>query len=366
MNLKPWRIALAAVIILTAMAVIVEFRIGGRPVLDLPPGPAARTDGGPLPVLADGMPAFSGIAEWINSEELTTAELKGKVVLIDFWTYTCINCIRSLPHVVALDKQYRRSGLQIIGVHTPEFAFEREPANVRRAVTSFGIEYPVALDNNYSTWNNYGNRYWPSQYLFDAQGRLRYTSIGEGRHDETARAVQELLAEAGMGVEKEVVLPATKVDFSKIGTPETYLGYERQELLGNQDKLLRDRPQRFQAPAEVEFNRFYLDGVWSVEAERIVLTGSTGKISFRYQASNANLVMGAPDGVVRAEVRLDGLPVPEGSRGADLRQDDGKTYVYISDQRLYNLIDAGGEYAERLLEIVFPAAGVEAYAFTFG
>ncbi len=368
MRRAPLKIALTAAIALLAMALVVQWRLGRSAALPpLAPDDVRRTAAGALPVLSEKMPEFSGIAEWINSEELTPAGLRGKVVLVDFWTYSCINCIRALPHVVALDQDYRRSGLQVVGVHTPEFAFEKDPANVRRAVARFGIEYPVALDNAYGTWNNYANRYWPAQYLFDVQGRLRYTSIGEGNHEETARAVQELLAEAGMNVEKEVAVPpAAQVDFSRIGTPETYLGYERQELLGNREKFRRDQPQVFRAPADAERNRFYLDGTWTVAAERVVLEAGPGRILFRYEASNANLVMGAPEAGVRAEVRLDGQPVPAERRGADLRPDGGKTYVLIGDERLYSLIDARGDYAEHLLEIIFPEPGVAAYAFTFG
>jgi len=366
MRRSPLIIAALSVAVLAAMALTVQTRLGRQSLPRPAAQPAQRTADNTLPVLSESVPEFSGIAEWINSAPLTPAGLKGKVVLVDFWTYSCINCIRALPAVIALDKLYRRAGLQVVGIHTPEFAFEKEPANVRQAVARFGIEYPVALDNGYGTWNNFANNYWPAQYLFDVRGRLRYTSIGEGHAAETTKAVQELLAEAGLAVEKEVALPETNFDPSRIGTPETYIGYGRQQFLGNGEQPLRDQPQYFQAPDRAEYNLFYLDGTWQVEAGQAVLKGSPGRILYRYKASNANLVMGAPGGGIRAEVRLDGQPVPAGLRGADVRPDDGRTYVLVAEQRLYSLIDAQGDYAEHLLEIIFPAPGVEAYAFTFG
>lgn len=319
-----------------------------------------------LPILEDFMPEFRDIALWLNSEPLTPASLKGKVVLIDFWTYSCINCIRTMPYVTAWHEKYKDKGFTVVGVHTPEFAFEKEEKNVREAIARHRITYPVPLDNDYGTWNNYSNRYWPAHYLFDAEGRLRFVHFGEGKYDETERNIQSLLAEAGTKAELAVTEMPSAVDFEKIGTRETYLGYEREEYFGSPERVVRGGAQTYSAAAEPERNLYYLVGRWIVEGERSVLAGTAGSIVYRYHASNANLVMGAPDGGVEAEVTIDGTPVPEALRGADVAERDGKTYVRVREQRLYNLIDAKGDYRTRLLRIDFQGKDVEAYAFTFG
>jgi thiol-disulfide isomerase/thioredoxin len=321
-----------------------------------------------LPVLAEAMPEFRGIAAWLNSGPLTTADLKGKVVLIDFWTYSCINCIRTLPYVTSWHEKYKDKGFTVIGVHTPEFAFEKEEPNVREAIARHRITYPVPLDNGYETWDAYANRYWPAKYLFDAQGRLRYTHFGEGNYDLTERHIQELLEEAGMeGTVPLGTVPkgTVPVEFGRIGTPETYLGYRRMEFLGSPEPVAPNKPSTYTAAEEPLRNRFYFSGTWTVEEERAV-SGEGARILYRYSAANANLVMAA-EGAKRVQVLLDGKPVPEDMRGADVSVGaDGTTYVEVEQEKLYDLIAAPGRYEEHLLELRFLDPGTAAYAFTFG
>lgn len=326
---------------------------------DLPPGS--------LPVLADSMPPFTGITKWLNSDPLTPEKLRGKVVLVDFWTYSCINCIRTLPYVTSWDQKYRADGLVIIGVHTPEFDFEKVEDNVSKAIAQDGIKYPVAMDNDYGTWNAYGNQYWPAEYLFDAQGRLRETNFGEGEYDQTEKNIQALLSEAGKPITGSLTTVTTPTDLSKVETPETYVGYERQEFLGSPEPVKRDAVQTYSVPSQPEFNKFYFGGKWNVGSQRAVPAEAGAKIVYPFHASNANLVMGmGTSGSVKAEVLLDGKPVPPQLRGLDVTEEGGKTFVTITDDRLYNLIDAKGDYQTRQLEIIFSAPGVEVYAFTFG
>jgi len=316
------------------------------------PFDAAVTDGSSLPVLAQAMPEFTDIEAWIGSEPLTAAGLKGKVVLIDFWTYSCINCIRTLPYVTSWHEKYKDKGFTVVGVHTPEFAFEKEEANVREAMERHGITYPVALDNEFGTWNAYANHYWPAHYLFDAQGRLRYVHFGEGKYEETERNIQALLEEAG----READMPFTETDgvpeFTKIGSPETYLGYARMELLSSPEPLRRDAVQTYTAPEPYRLNRFSLSGEWRVEAERAVAVKEGAAIIYRYDASNVNLVLAPPDGgAARVQVFIDG-------------QDRG--LITIDGERLYELHSTPGAYGEHLLELRFLTPGTAAYAFTFG
>lgn len=329
--------------------------------------PSTAPAGGDLPVLADRMPEFAGIEAWLNSGPIAQEELRGTVVLIDFWTYSCINCIRTLPYVTSWHEKYKDKGFTVIGVHTPEFAFEKEEDNVREAIERHGIGYPVALDNDYATWNAYSNRYWPAHYLFDAHGRLRFVHFGEGKYDETERNIQALLKEAGREAEMAVTEGGREVDFRRIGTPETYLGYARMERLGSPEPVVRDGETVYTAPEELASDKFYFSGAWRVETERSV-AGANARILYRFNAANANLVIAPPDGkAARVEVLLDNAPVPEGYRGADVTLgQDGKTYATIDEETLYELIYAPGKYERHLLEIRFLDAGTAAYAFTFG
>ncbi|HXV34064.1 MAG TPA: cytochrome c biogenesis protein DipZ [Gaiellaceae bacterium] len=291
-------------------------------------------------------PEFQGIEGWINSEPLTLEKLRGKVVLIDFWTYSCINCLRTLPHLRAWDQTYRDNGLVIVGVHTPEFAFEREPENVRRAVRDHGIEYPVALDPDYATWQAWLNRYWPAKYFIDRRGHLRYAHFGEGDYEESERVIRQLLAEDGDGmlVSEEIE------DQTPEGpqTPESYLGYERiDRFVGS--RIEPDREAEYTIPQFVPQHGLAYGGRWTVEAERIV-AGEDARLRLNFTGSNVFLVLGTAGGEKKVEVTLDGEPVGT---------------VTVTQDDLYTLARIPGEKRDHVLDLSF-SPGTEAYAFTFG
>ncbi len=332
------------------------------------PIPEETKDTSALPALSDHMPEFSGIQTWLNSPPLKQSDLRGKVVLIDFWTYSCINCIRTLPYVTSWQEKYKDKGFTVIGVHTPEFAFEKVPGNVKSAIAQYKITYPVALDNDYGTWNNYNNEYWPAEYLFDARGRLRATHFGEGDYDVSERNIQKLLDEAGKQANVAVTQLPVSTDFQKIGSQETYVGYSRMEYLGSPETVLHDQTQTYTAPASPELNKFYFRGQWRVEGERALPAAAGAGITYRYLAANANLVMGSTDGKpVRVEIKLDGKPVPADARGKDVQvAADGTTFVIVKEDRLYDLTDTPMRYDQHLLELDFTGTGIASYAFTFG
>lgn len=315
-------------------------------------GSPAGGDGSPLPVLSKGMPKFVGIEAWLNSSPLSQEDLRGKVVLVDFWTYSCINCIRTLPYVTSWYDKYEDDGLVVIGVHTPEFAFEKEEANVKRAIAEHGIRYPVALDNDYGTWTAYANHYWPAHYLFDAQGRLRDTHFGEGAYDETEAHIVSLLEEAGYSPDEEMTEVGALPDFRQIGSPETYVGYGRMTSLGSPESVLPDETGSYTVADDPERNFFYFGGKWRVEKERAVAAGEGSKIVYRYRASAANLVMGPPEsGSGRVKVTVDGVETQ---------------VITVDAETLYVLHSTPGEYGEHVLELEFLDPGTSAYAFTFG
>lgn len=324
------------------------------------------TKNGALPVLSTHMPEFEGIEAWLNSDPGAQADLRGKVVLVDFWTYSCINCVRTLPYITSWDEKYRDEGLVVVGVHTPEFAFEKRKDNVEKAIDRHGIEYAVGLDNTFTTWNNYSNRYWPAKYLFDGKGQLRYAHFGEGEYQDTEEAIRSLLRELGEVTTDGYSSFDSDVQHRRIGSVETYLGYARQSLLGSTEKVARDAVQDYTRVQNPVSNRFYLDGSWKISAEEATLVSDEGQIVYRYTASDVHLVMGVSAGTVRAEIRMDGEPVPEQFRSGDIIDEDGRTYVDIDEERMYTLIDGPGEYDEHLLEILFESPGVQVYAFTFG
>ncbi len=299
---------------------------------------AAATDG------ADGAPEFQGISLWINTPRerpLTMKQLRGKVVLVDFWTYSCINCIRTLPHLKAWDAAYRKDGLVIVGVHTPEFAFERVPSNVRAAVRKFGLRYPVALDNAYKTWNAYANEYWPAEYLIDRTGRVRRTHFGEGEYGETESAIRKLLGEQ-VTVRRTHVADETP---NEIVTPESYLGYARIERFAGA-RLLPDHEAAYRFPAQLPENLLAYAGRWRVELQRIV-AGANARLRLHFHARDVHLVLGGR-GAVR--VLVDGRPV--------------RTVRVAGTPRLYTLL-VYPKVTDGLLELRF-APGLRAYAFTFG
>jgi cytochrome c biogenesis protein CcdA/thiol-disulfide isomerase/thioredoxin len=332
--------------------------------------PAASASGTDLNLgVEGGFPSLSGATAWLNSPPLTPESLKGKVVLIDFWTYSCINCLRSIPYIKAWAEKYKDHGLVVIGVHTPEFAFERNVDNVRRAVSDLKIGYPVAIDNDYKIWRGFDNEYWPAHYFIDAKGRTRYHHFGEGDYDDSERVIQQLLAEAGnSGVPQSLVnveasgaeaAPSEGDDKS----PETYIGYNRADNFVSPGGIVDDENHVYES-ADPKLNQWSLSGDWLVSSESATLNSNGGKIIYRFHARDLHLVLGpAPDGKpIQFRVTIDGQP-PGEDHGADT---DAGGHGVVNGQRLYQLIRQNGAIKDRNFEIEFLDPGVRAYAFTFG
>lgn len=319
---------------------------------------------------APRMPPLTGATQWLNSPPLTSEMLRGKVVLVDFWTYSCINCLRTLPYLKAWDEKYRAQGLVIIGVHSPEFAFEKDIDNVKNAVRELGVKYPVAIDNRYAIWNAYHNQYWPAHYLIDAQGHIRHQHFGEGAYRETERMIQMLLQEAhqGLALNKEFVrvqgAGATAAAVAgRAQSPETYLGYARQENFASREKIQMDNPARYSAPRKLKLNHWALSGTWLVSSESATLKEQGGAISYRFRGRDLHLVLGSDKGQqVRFKVTLDGA-APGRNHGSDI---DAAGIGVIREHRLYQLIRQNGEIRDRTFRIEFLDAGTQAFAFTFG
>jgi len=317
------------------------------------------------------LPSLSGASSWLNSAPLTPEALRGRVVVIDFWTYSCINCLRSLPYVEAWYSRYKDHGLVVIGVHTPEFAFERNEDNVRRAVSDLGISYPVALDNDYAIWRAFNNQYWPAHYFVDSTGRIRGHHYGEGDYDQSEQIIRQLLTEAG---DTSLPLPGTGIagangvqaaaDMTHVQSPETYVGYQRAQSFASPGGLVHDAPHSYQLPASLALNQWALAGSWAVDPEKAVLNAAPGKIEFRFFARDLHLVLGpGADGKpVRFRVQLDGA-APGADHGTDTDADGSGI---IREQRLYQLIRQSGEVGQHAFSIEFEDGNVQAYAFTFG
>jgi len=337
----------------------------GQPMADS----RARVDAmGQLILPVEGvLPPLDGLGPWFNSTALTREQLKGKVVVIDFWTYSCINCLRSIPYVKAWDDHYRKDGLVIIGVHAPEFAFEREPANVERAINELGIRYPVALDNKYNLWSALKNNYWPAHYFIDAQGRVRYHHFGEGNYAMSERVIRQLLAEAGRApagtmTNVSAIGAQAAADFRQVRSPETYIGYGRAAAFASLGGLLKDAAKAYSG-AELQFNEWSLEGRWidGRQSARSLEAGT--RISYRFQARDLHLVLGSTTGKpVRFKVTLDGQ-APGPDAGGDVAPNGTGT---VTNQRLYQLVRQKGQARERTFTIEFLDPGVEAFAFTFG
>jgi cytochrome c biogenesis protein CcdA/thiol-disulfide isomerase/thioredoxin len=315
------------------------------------------------------MPPLDGAVAWLNSPPLTREGLRGKVVVVDFWTYSCINCLRAIPYVRAWAQKYREQGLVVIGIHTPEFAFERNIDNVRRAVRDLKIDYPVAIDNDFELWRAFGNRYWPAHYFIDAEGRVRYHHFGEGEYDKSEKVIQQLLAEAGKtNVAQDVVSVAASgaeaaPDLSNVKSPETYLGFTRMNNFVSPGGYVQDVDHAYTAPAGLKLNQWALDGTWKVGEERAMLGAAGGRIVFRFQARDLHLVLGAGEGKpVRYRVLIDGKP-PGDDHGVDT---DANGDGIVEGERLYQLVRQRGPVKERTFEIQFLDPGVQAFAFTFG
>jgi thiol-disulfide isomerase/thioredoxin len=315
-------------------------------------------------------PALAGATQWLNSPALNMESLRGKVVLVDFWTYSCINCLRTLPYLKAWDEKYRAQGLVIIGVHAPEFAFEKNIKNVEQAVHELGVNYPVAIDNQYAIWNAFKNEYWPAHYLIDAQGRIRNQHFGEGAYQETELRIQALLKEAN----KDVAVNNNFVDVQGSGataaaadmderSPETYLGYARQENFASREPIKFDNPAKYTTPRTLKLNQWALNGMWLVTGESATLKDSGGPISFRFRGRDLHLVMGSSNGKpVRFRVTLDGA-APGNDYGVDISASGNGEF---REQRLYQLIRQRGEIRDHTFRIEFLDDGAQAFAFTFG
>jgi thiol-disulfide isomerase/thioredoxin len=313
--------------------------------------------------------AIGDAREWLNSPRLTSANLLGKLVLVNFWTYTCINWLRQLPYVRAWAEKYGQ-GLVVIGVHTPEFPFEHDIDNVREAVQQMRIEYPVVIDNDYSIWRAFNNQYWPALYFIDARGRVRHRYFGEGEYQSSEQAIQRFLNEAGVsGVRDGVVAVDGKgvesgADWVNLKSSETYVGYDRMENFASRDATRRDQRRTYRAPSRLALNQWSLAGDWTIGRQATVLNNAPGQILHRFHSRDVHLVMGParPGTSVRVRVSIDGHS-PGAAHGLDVDKDGNGT---VREQRLYQLVRQPKPIVDRTFAIDFLDAGLEAFAFTFG
>ena len=318
-------------------------------------------------------PDFVGIDKWINSEPLKIEKLRGKVVLVDFWTYTCINCIRTFPYLKEWDRKYRDKGLVIVGIHTPEFDFEKKYENVLNAVNEYQLKYPVGQDNEYATWSIYQNRYWPHEYLIDIDGYIRHDQIGEGNYDETEKIIQSLLNERMERQNEQSVIgqgisnpkEAVNVDVNNVGTPEIYFGYQfTRGNFGNQEGLKQGQAVNYKLPSSISPNNVYLGGLWKNNADNMELAGDEGKIILIFHSKSINIVAGSENGS-QAFVFLDHTILNGKNKGLDVNLEENKSISNIQDFKLYNLAVAD-RYGEHVIIIDVAGKGFKIYTFTFG
>jgi thiol-disulfide isomerase/thioredoxin len=358
-NMRAKKLLLAAMLVSAPIVTLAE----DKSVMQKPP-PAAVA----LPIEGE-FPSLGGAIEWLNSPPLTAAGLRGRVVVVDFWTYTCINWLRSLPYVRAWAEKYKNQGLVVIGVHTPEFPFEKDIDNVRRAAKDMKVDYPIAVDSNYAVWRAFKNEYWPALYIVDAHGRIRHHQFGEGEYVQSEKILQQLLSEAGAaGVSHDLVsvnaqCAEAAAAWSDLKSPENYVGYERTENFASRGAVL-GKPHVYVVPARLKLNDWALSGDWTVEKGLTVLNKPNGRIAYRFHARDLHLVMGpaAPGTSVRFRVLIDGQP-PRADHGVDADEQGNGT---VTQQRLYQLIRQQRPVADRQFEIEFLDPGVQAFAFTFG
>ena len=316
------------------------------------------------------LPSFDGATGWLNSPPLTASGLRGKVVLVNFWTYTCINWLHQLPYVRAWAGRYSGHGLVVVGVHTPEFGFEHNPGNVRRAVQDMRVDYPVAIDNDYAVWSAFANHYWPALYFADPQGRIRHHHFGEGEYQQSEMVIQQLLAGNGSaGPDHELVSVDARdaeapADWAALRSAENYTGYERTENFASPGGAVPGKRHAYEAPAQLRLNHWALSGDWTVEEQAVTLNQAGGQIAYRFHARDLHLVMGptAAGTPVRFRVLIDGQP-PGAAHGADVN-DQGRGTA--TEQRLHQLIRQPSPITDRTFEIAFLDPDVQAYAFTFG
>jgi thiol-disulfide isomerase/thioredoxin len=313
--------------------------------------------------LGTRFPSLDGATGWLNSQPLTPAELAGKVVLVDFWTFTCINWLRTEPYVRAWSRAYRDDGLIVIGVHTPEFSFEHEIDRVRQATRALGIDYPVALDNDYAVWKAFENSYWPALYFLDAQGIIRDHHFGEGRYEQSERVIQRLLGVEREHASVEPLGVEAEADWDHLLTPESYLGYARAERFASPDGAAFNERHAYVLPESLPFNHWALAGEWTVGREKVVLDQAGGAIAYRFHARDAHLVLSAgARGPIPFRVLLDG-EAPGPSHGVDVDADGNGL---LGEGRLYQLVRQHEAVRERTVQITFLEPGAEAYVFTFG
>jgi thiol-disulfide isomerase/thioredoxin len=311
------------------------------------------------------MPSLAGATEWLNSDPLTAADLQGRVVLVDFGTYTCINWLRTLPHIRAWEQKYREAGLVVVGIQTPEFQFEQNLDSVRREVTARGISWPVAVDNRYEIWRAFSNRYWPALYFIDREAVIRDHHFGEERYERSERVIQQLLALPPHDLvsargEGDEAAP----DWARLKSPETYLGYERTDSFASPGGIGTEETRVFAAPEHLTLNHWALSGNWTMRADRVVLNDAAGRILFRFHSRDVHLVLRRAEGEepVPFRVVLDG-EAPGAAHGVDVDADGNGV---LDDDRLYQLVREPGPVEERTFAIAFDKPGVEAYVFTFG
>jgi thiol-disulfide isomerase/thioredoxin len=332
--------------------------------------PAHREAGAKILPDEGRLPPFEGATGWLGSEPLTPEGLRGRVVAVQFWTYTCVNWLRTLPYVREWAQKYRDHGLTVVGVHTPEFGFERDVDNVRAAAKDMRVDYPVALDSDYAVWSAFANHFWPALYITDEQGQIRYHHFGEGQYAMSEMAIQQLLREAGKeGFDPGLVsvdpqgaeVPA---DWTNVRTPETYLSYGRSYGFASPDGERFDEPHDYPEPSRLGLNEWAPSGLWTLAEHASVLAEAPGRIAIQFHARDANLVMGPAErrASVPFRVLIDGEP-PGAAHGTDVDENGSGTVV---EQRLYQLIRQPDRIAGRLFEIEFLDSGVEAYCFTFG
>lgn len=359
---NPLLLGVVVILIVAGVVAIGMFKASPAPDLPILPDKSVSDKNGFVKA-----PELRGLSDYINAEKsLTLESLRGKVVIVDFWTYSCINCIRTLPYLNDWHEKYSDKGLVIIGVHSPEFEFEKDFENVKKAVEKYAINYPVVLDNDFSTWRAYNNRYWPHKFLVDADGYIRYDHIGEGGYDETEQQIVKLLQERDASVQMDNSQPAAdSPDFSKIKTSEVYLGFDfARQPLGNPEGFVPNQTVSYSFPASFESNLAYLDGEWENKGGFVKLVSQTGKVALRFSAQKANIVAGGLQ-ESKLTIKLDSQLVAQINTGSDVVFENGVAIVNVNDQKLYNLVSTI-DYSEKLLELDVNGPGFELYTFTFG
>ncbi len=365
MNLKKITLVVVLVLIVVSIAYLESTKPSATPLVtsSSQTTPTQRNES-----TASG-PELTGITGYINAPEgLQLKDLRGKVVLVDFWTYTCINCIRTLPHLIEWDRKYREKGLVIVGVHTPEFEFEKKRENVEMAIEKYGITYPVVQDNDYATWRAFGNRYWPRKYLFDAAGNIRYDHIGEGAYAETELKIQELLAEIGTNVSDMELSTVEDTTPRRPTTPELYAGYEfalpRGQNIGNQEGLQPEKTVNYELPGGLKKNIIYLRGLWKSNSDTLEAVADQTSVFLDFTGHSVNIVADSlMNNSVQIEVIVNNQSISPNQAGSDVQFEDGRAFIMVNEPRLYTVVR--GEYGEYVLELK-TKEGFTFSAFTFG